>query len=45
MSKGPVLIELEEASEVTPATAPPVQDAAPQGRAMQNMAALAARKP
>jgi len=42
----PVLIELEEAAEETPATAPPVPDLmqdAPTGRAMQTMAVLAAR--
>ena len=43
--KGPVLIELEGAAEHTPATAPVVPDAAPEGRAMRTMAALAARRP
>lgn len=45
MSKRPVLIELEEGAELTPATAPVIEDTPPQGRAMQSMAALAARKP
>lgn len=43
--KGPVLIELEGAAEHTPATAPVVPDAAPEGRAMRTIAALAARRP
>lgn len=44
-SKGPTLIELDTPAEVTPATAPVIVDDVPQGRAMQSMAALAARKP
>ncbi|MCB2116861.1 MAG: TIGR01620 family protein [Rhodobacteraceae bacterium] len=45
MVKGPVLIEREAPAEVGPDTAPPVPDLAPlpEGRAMQTMAALAAR--
>jgi putative membrane protein len=45
MSKRPVLIELDDPAEVTPATAPVIADEMPQGRAMQSVAALAARKP
>ncbi|KCV83048.1 hypothetical protein ATO10_05542 [Actibacterium atlanticum] len=42
MTKGPVLIDLdEETPQVTPATAPPVPD----GRAMQTVVQVAARKP
>lgn len=44
-SKGPVLIELDDAATITPATAPDVPDTLPQGRAMQSVAALATRKP
>ncbi|MEM9438580.1 MAG: TIGR01620 family protein, partial [Pseudomonadota bacterium] len=43
MSKGPVLIELEEGDQPTPAEAPPIPDELPQGKAMQTVAALAAR--
>ena len=42
MSKRPVLIELDEPAEVTPATAPVIADEVPQGRAIQTVAALAA---
>ncbi|SFK96553.1 YcjF family protein [Loktanella salsilacus] len=42
--KRPVLIDLEEASDITPATAPIILDDAPQGAAMQKVAALAARR-
>ena len=45
MSKRPVLIELDEPADVTPATAPVIADEMPQGRAMQSVAALAARRP
>lgn len=52
MSKGAVLIEIEEAAEspekAGPANAPPVPDLglpAPQGRAMQAAARIAARRP
>ncbi|MEM7472016.1 MAG: TIGR01620 family protein [Pseudomonadota bacterium] len=51
MSKGPVLIELEETEEtqaLTPASAPAVPDLSdtpPSGQAMQTLAQLAARKP
>ena len=42
MTKGPVLIDLDdETPDVTPATAPPVPD----GRAMQTVVQVAARKP
>lgn len=46
MTRGPILIDLEDkASDVTPATAPPVvDDDAPQGAAMQSVAALATRR-
>ena len=48
--RGPVLIELEDAAGPGPAEAPPVPDVAgaaeaPQGRAMQMAATLAARRP
>jgi len=45
--KGPVLVELEEAPLAGPAAAPPVPDLSPlpQGRAMQTVAALGARRP
>ncbi len=45
--KGPILIELDDAPKVTPASAPPVPDISdrPTGRAMETMAALAARPP
>lgn len=44
-SDGPVLIELDEPPETGPDTAPPVPDwAAAEGRAMQTMAVLAARR-
>ncbi len=45
--KGPVLIEIDETAEAqpAPATAPPVDDAhPPEGRAMQTVATLAARR-
>ncbi len=44
---GPVLIELDTPSEVTPATAPPVADPpqAPDTTAMRTLATLAARRP
>lgn len=44
---GPVLIELDTPSEVTPATAPPVADPpqAPDAAAMRTLATLAARRP
>ncbi|WP_425038217.1 YcjF family protein [Primorskyibacter sp. S187A] len=49
MSKGPVLIDLDETEEgPSPAEAPPVPDpllSAPKGAAMQSVATLAARKP
>lgn len=48
MTNGPVLIDLEDPSDETPATAPPVPDLAtdvPTGRAMQTLAVLGARKP
>ncbi|EPX80661.1 YcjF family protein [Litoreibacter arenae] len=45
MSKRPVLIELDEPADVTPATAPVIADEMPQGRAMRSVAALAARRP
>lgn len=55
MSKGPVLFDLDETPEagdtprIGPAEAPPVPEpdapAPPQGRAMQTLATLAARKP
>ncbi|MGZ9811361.1 YcjF family protein [Pseudoroseicyclus sp. H15] len=46
MSRGPVMIELEEAAEqARPETAPPVPEPLPQGAAMQRAAALAARRP
>ncbi|MDJ0626846.1 MAG: TIGR01620 family protein [Rhodobacter sp.] len=45
--RGPVLIELDEAPEVTPSEAPPVADVAPPTTtaAMQTVAQLAARRP
>ena len=42
--KRPVLIDLDAASDVTPATAPMVLDDAPQGAAMQSVAAIATRR-
>jgi len=47
MAKGPVLIDLDTTPEQTPATAPAVPDIpdGPQRAAMQQVAALAARKP
>lgn len=47
MTKGPVLIDLDAAPSETPATAPMVPDVqgAERGAAMQQVAALAARKP
>ncbi len=48
MTKGPVLIDLDDAAPVEgPDRAPPVPDAAPapQGQAMQTAAVLAARRP
>ncbi|MGB5068269.1 MAG: TIGR01620 family protein, partial [Albidovulum sp.] len=44
-TKGPVLIEMTSASDVTPANAPPVPDGLPDGQAMRNVARLAARRP
>jgi len=45
--KGPVLLELDEAPQAGPASAPPVPDLGPmpQGHAMQVVAALGARRP
>lgn len=50
MTKGPILIDLEEGTDAPrPDTAPPVPEpelpTAPEGRAMQTLATLAARKP
>lgn len=45
MTKGPVLIDLDNTKAARPETAPAVPDDAPQGAAMQQMASLAARKP
>jgi len=45
MSKGPVLIELDDTPEVTPATAPPVPEPELGEAAMGRVAALAARRP
>lgn len=50
MTKGPILINLEDDADApSPATAPPVPDPdappPPEGRAMQTVATLAARKP
>ena len=47
MTRGPVLIDLEGAEAAQPSTAPAVQDDAdaPQGVAMQQVAALATRRP
>lgn len=50
MTKGPILIDLEDDADApSPATAPPVPDpdapSPPEGRAMQTVATLAARKP
>lgn len=50
MTKGPILIDLEDAAPVpTPAEAPPVPDVdvapPPEGRAMQTLATLATRRP
>ena len=47
MSRGPVLIDLDQEDVAQPALAPTVPDvaAAPQGAAMQQVAALAARRP
>ena len=42
---GPVLIDREGEAPAKPAKAPPVPDAAPTGAAMQQVAALAARRP
>ena len=44
MSDKPVLIELE-AAPASPAEAPPVPEAAPEGRAMQAAVRIAARPP
>jgi len=44
MTRGPVLIELDDDTQVAPEAAPMVADA-PQGAAMQQVAALAARRP
>ncbi|PIV76038.1 MAG: TIGR01620 family protein [Rhodobacteraceae bacterium CG17_big_fil_post_rev_8_21_14_2_50_65_11] len=46
--KGPVLFELDDAPDQSPAAAPPVPDpdtSAPRGQAMQTVAVLAARRP
>ena len=43
MTKGPVLIELDDDPGQTPAEAPPVPEDVPQGAAMQTVAALATR--
>ena len=47
MTNGPVLIDLDETETAKPDTAPPVPDlvTTPQGAAMQQVAAIAARKP
>ncbi|PTX54369.1 putative membrane protein [Litoreibacter ponti] len=45
MSKRPVVIELDAPPEQTPATAPPLPEERPQGRAMQSVAAVVTRKP
>lgn len=45
MTKGPVLIDLDNTKAARPETAPAVPDDAPQGAAMRQMASLAARKP
>lgn len=45
MTKGPVLIDLDNAEAARPETAPAIPDDAPQGAAMQQLASLAARKP
>lgn len=46
MTNGPVLIDLEEPPERGPSDAPPVPDEAPpEGRAMQSVAALATARP
>jgi putative membrane protein len=46
MTRGPVLIDLDDAGPADPGAAAPVPDAAlPEGRAMQAAAALAARRP
>ncbi|WP_439153830.1 YcjF family protein [Yoonia sp.] len=45
MTKGPVLIDLDNTEAARPETAPAVPDDAPQGAAMRQMASLAARKP
>ena len=50
MTRGPILIDLEDDAQApTPDTAPPVPDPdtppRPEGRAMQTVATLAARKP
>jgi len=44
MTRGPVLIDMEDSQHAAPEEAPQVIDA-PQGAAMQHVAALAARKP
>ena len=45
MSRGPILIDLDAPSEVTPATAPAIRDDdAATGAAMQTVAAIAARR-
>ncbi len=43
--RGPILIELDDQIAAEPAAAPAVPDASPQGAAMYQVAALAARKP
>ena len=47
MAKGPILIDLDDMPELTPATAPVVPDGPEdrQSAAMQQVAALAARRP
>lgn len=44
MTRGPVLIEIDDDSQAAPETAPLVTDA-PQGAAMQQVAAIAGRRP
>lgn len=44
MTKGPVLIELDDDAVIAPEAAPPVPDTIPQGAAMQRVAVLATRR-